>query len=84
MNPEPGIPYSMRHKNVAEPSFHCIPFLCFPQIYVRSTDKDRTLMTAQAVLNGLYPPAGSQVWKEGLHWQPIPVHTVELNNDVVS
>ena len=41
-------------------------------------------MTAQAVLNGLYPPAGQQMWKEGLKWQPIPVHTVELQDDVVS
>ena len=40
-------------------------------------------MTAQAVLNGLYPPEGDQVWKAGLGWQPVPVHTVNLDTDVV-
>ncbi|XP_046898498.1 lysosomal acid phosphatase [Hypomesus transpacificus] len=46
------------------------------QISVRSTDYDRTLMSAQANLAGLYPPNGSQVFRPGLDWQPIPVHTV--------
>lgn len=46
------------------------------QIVVRSTDYDRTLMSAQANLAGLYPPNGSQVFRPGLEWQPIPVHTV--------
>ncbi|EDO30143.1 predicted protein, partial [Nematostella vectensis] len=30
------------------------------QVYCRSTDKDRTIMSAQAQLNGLYPPKGPQ------------------------
>ena len=55
-----------------------------PQIYIRSTDFDRTLMTAQGVLNGLYPPSGDQEWKEGLDWQPIPIHAVAGGSDVVS
>ncbi|CAD5122384.1 DgyrCDS10815 [Dimorphilus gyrociliatus] len=45
------------------------------EIFVESTDTDRTLMSAQSVLNGLYPPVGNQIWRKGLDWQPIPVHT---------
>lgn len=53
------------------------------QIYVRSTDVDRTLMSAQANLAGLYPPSGNSVWNSDLMWQPIPVHTVPAADDEV-
>ncbi|KAM9836283.1 lysosomal acid phosphatase [Aulostomus maculatus] len=46
------------------------------EISVRSTDYDRTLMSAEANLAGLYPPSGSQIFSPNLKWQPIPVHTV--------
>ncbi|XP_058812426.1 prostatic acid phosphatase [Topomyia yanbarensis] len=45
------------------------------EIYVRSTDVDRTLMSAESNLAGLYPPNGSDVWDSAIQWQPIPVHT---------
>lgn len=38
-------------------------------------------MTAQAVLNGLYPPKNFQVWNKRIPWQPIPVHTSQRHKD---
>ncbi|KAJ8968867.1 hypothetical protein NQ317_008123 [Molorchus minor] len=52
-------------------------------IYVRSSDVDRTLMSAAVNLAGLYPPAASQVFDEGLNWQPVPIHTLPKKKDFV-
>jgi lysosomal acid phosphatase len=51
------------------------------EMYVRSTDVDRTLMSAQANLAGFYPPKASDLWNENLPWQPIPVHTTPETDD---
>ncbi|XP_031627358.1 testicular acid phosphatase homolog [Contarinia nasturtii] len=53
------------------------------RVYVRSTDKDRTLMSALANLAGLFPPHAEEKWNEDIAWQPIPVHTMPLKLDYV-
>lgn len=64
-----------RYKNFLNESYHR------SEISVRSTDVDRTLMSAEANLAGLYPPSGHQIFAPNLTWQPIPVHTVPAHQD---
>lgn len=42
---------------------------------------DRVLMSAEACLAGLFPPAKDQIWNSKIEWQPIPVHTERQSND---
>lgn len=51
------------------------------QVYIRSTDFDRTLESAQANLAGLFPEASPG--RSEATWQPIPVHTVPVTEDKV-
>eukprot|EP01104_Vermistella_antarctica_P014003 TRINITY_DN4334_c0_g1_i3.p1 TRINITY_DN4334_c0_g1~~TRINITY_DN4334_c0_g1_i3.p1 ORF type:complete len:504 (+),score=65.46 TRINITY_DN4334_c0_g1_i3:66-1577(+) len=54
------------------------------EIYVRSTDVDRTLMTAQSILIGMYGFTGPDVGDHAAlpnHAQPIPIHTVNGDED---
>ncbi|XP_014224950.1 prostatic acid phosphatase [Trichogramma pretiosum] len=50
------------------------------EIYIRSTDVDRTLMSAEANLAGLYPPIDNEKW-DLQQWMPIPVHTAPESED---
>ena len=51
------------------------------EIFVRSTDVDRTLMSAESNLAGLYPILNSM--SDDVPIQPIPIHTVAINTDFV-
>ncbi|CAH1159906.1 unnamed protein product [Phaedon cochleariae] len=50
-------------------------------IYIYSTDTDRSLMSAAANLAGLYPPVANQIWNSDLKWQPIPIHSSARKED---
>lgn len=52
-------------------------------VYVRSTDTDRCLMSAYAVLEGLFPPKWSDLWNKKRLRQLIPVHTAPIDKDEV-
>jgi hypothetical protein len=70
---------SMRYLYIKTVEYVCVVF----QIYVRSSDYNRTLMSAEVNLAGLFEPHGSQLWNQNLTWQPIPIHTVPRWNDPV-
>ncbi|KZC06429.1 Lysosomal acid phosphatase [Dufourea novaeangliae] len=48
---------------------------------VQSSYADRCLMSAQALLAGLYPPLPDEIFVPGLNWRPIPVHSTPRNLD---
>lgn len=51
------------------------------KVYIRSSDTDRTLMSALCNAAGLFSPSGDQIWEESISWQPVPIHTIPLNED---
>ncbi|XP_056636081.1 prostatic acid phosphatase-like [Diorhabda sublineata] len=50
---------------------------------VLSSNKDRCLMSAAVNLAGLFPPKGEQIWNSNIPWQPIPIHTSPIEQDVL-
>ncbi|KAL7300953.1 hypothetical protein TKK_0006232 [Trichogramma kaykai] len=44
------------------------------EVYAFSTDVDRTKISLQLLLAGLYPPTEESMWNKDLPWQPIPIH----------
>lgn len=43
----------------------------------QTTDVDRTHMSCQSNLAAIFKPTKNETWKEGLPWQPIPVHPID-------
>lgn len=50
-------------------------------VYIHSTEVERAMMSALCNAAGYFPPSGFQVWDNSLEWQPIPVHTIPLQDD---
>jgi acid phosphatase len=70
---------SLRKKYIEQT--HLLPAQYNPEtMYVRSTDYDRTLQSAQSILLGLYPINTGPSLIKG--YQPIPIHTISLKQDV--
>ncbi|XP_012150040.1 lysosomal acid phosphatase [Megachile rotundata] len=49
----------------------------------QSSYADRCLMSAEALLAGLYPPSPEEIFFPGLNWRPVPVHSTPRNLDKI-
>ena len=46
------------------------------RVFVESINLDRSIMSANALMSGMYPPATiDQIWSQSVSWFPIPVHS---------
>lgn len=77
-----------RFRKIYVDTYHLLPSrFDIKSIYVRSTDYDRTLMSAQSLLTGLYPRGtgpnlpGSSLPTLPNAIQPIPIHTIPKDLD---
>lgn len=53
-------------------------------VYIISTDTDRAIQSALANLAGLFPPlTEEEKWNDELMWQPISVHTIPRDQDIL-
>jgi acid phosphatase len=79
MQQEYDLGVKLRKKYVEE--YKLLPEQYHPKtLYVRSTNFDRTLMSAQSLLLGLYPlGTGSDTLPQ--KYQPIPIHTLSEESD---
>ncbi|XP_053989048.1 venom acid phosphatase Acph-1-like isoform X2 [Hylaeus volcanicus] len=50
---------------------------------MHTTEYPLSMMSAQLVNAGLWPPAESQVWNSDLNWQPIPTEYVSIDKDTL-
>lgn len=51
--------------------------------YIQSTNVDRTLMSAESNLAGMWAPSKEEAFDPSLAWRPIPVHTRPENTDEI-
>ena len=75
-----GIYIKNYYKNFLAPAYEK------SRLFARSTDLDRTMVSALAFLSGLYQPNDELQWNPSVlpNWLPIPVHTVNLSSDPVN
>ncbi|XP_067000756.2 venom acid phosphatase Acph-1 [Anabrus simplex] len=50
-------------------------------IEVLTTGVDRTIMSAQLEMAGMWPPSAEQEWNPELRWQPTSIKSIPLNED---
>ncbi|XKL68197.1 hypothetical protein PGB90_003688 [Kerria lacca] len=55
--------------------------LTYRHLRMDSSDKDRSIMSAQLFLAGFFPPRKSEMVDKKLLWKPIPVHTISAQVD---
>jgi hypothetical protein len=80
MEQEFNLGQSMRQRYIT--GYHLLPeHYDSSTLYVRSSDFNRTLMSAESFLFGLYPPGTGSTTLPG-EFQPIPIHTLpkEIDN----
>ncbi|XP_058795277.1 lysosomal acid phosphatase-like [Phymastichus coffea] len=53
------------------------------EVYAYTTHNDRTKMSLELILAGLYPPTDAGVWNPQLKWSPIPYRYVPEAMDVL-
>lgn len=54
------------------------------EIRATSSPTERSLMSGQCFLAGLYPPRGFQVWDKDVFWQPVPLYSTSPDHAHVS
>ena len=54
------------------------------QVYIRSTEVDRALESAQSLVTGMFPPDVNERVASNFNWQPVAIHTPGgTKNDLV-
>ena len=53
------------------------------QLLVITGYDNRTVVSGAALLASLFPPNKDQCWSSDLNWQPIPVHTDRIIDEVL-
>lgn len=67
-----GLWLTKYYENFMSPSYNVSTF------HMRSSDIDRALMSAEAMMAGFFHGSETSLEKYGLHWRPVPTHTVPL------
>lgn len=52
-------------------------------VYVDSSYADRCIMSAGALMAGVYPPGPEDLFTPGLPWRPVPIHSTPRNLDKI-
>ena len=62
----------------------CINISAVCEEFRQGSSPQYFIWQAYTLLAGLYPPQGFQQWDPQINWQPIPVHTKPVEEELVS